>query len=86
MAVLLSSSHRLLILHSLYHPHFKFLNAPDEVQPLIQGAVCNMQHSTERTRKQMNNGTLIPTKYQKECFSKLNRLKPLSLSRVALQC
>jgi hypothetical protein len=29
----------------------------------------------------MNNNTLIPEKYQ-ECFSKLNRLKPLNSSRI----
>jgi hypothetical protein len=40
-----------------------------------------MWHPTERTRKQVNN-TLIPAKYQKDCFSKLNRLKPLSSSRM----
>jgi hypothetical protein len=41
-----------------------------------------MHHPTERTRKQMNNSTLIPAKYQKECFSKLKELKPLNSSRV----
>jgi hypothetical protein len=37
-----------------------------------------MPHLTERTRKQVNN----PAKYQKECFSKINRLKPSSLPRI----
>jgi hypothetical protein len=41
-----------------------------------------MRHPTERTRKQMNNNTLVPAKYQKEYFSKLNGLKPLSSSRI----
>jgi hypothetical protein len=39
MARLMSSSHILLILHSPHLPAFYFLNAPDEVQPLIQGAI-----------------------------------------------
>jgi hypothetical protein len=41
-----------------------------------------MWHPTERTRKQVSNNTLIPAKYQKECFSKLNGLKPLNSSRI----
>jgi hypothetical protein len=41
-----------------------------------------MWHLTERTRKQRNSKILIPAKYEKDCFNKLNGLKPLDSSRI----
>jgi hypothetical protein len=48
--------------------------------PKPSSCLCTMWNLTERTRKQVNNNTLIPAKYQKECFSMLKGLQSLNSS------
>jgi hypothetical protein len=82
-AVLTSSSHRPLILHSPYLHLFYYLKCTwRSPSSNPSSCLCTMWNLTERTRKQVNNNTLIPAKYQKECLSMLNGLQSFNSSRM----